>query len=102
MPSYSRRVKIPNKSSQELYDKVTEGLDHFLSKASLGSYEILRNPEKKEFQVKSSLFSAKLTCLEAEMALDAQLSLLATPFRSKLDDAIDRWLAKTFDLKKLS
>jgi hypothetical protein len=102
MPSYSRRVQIPGKSSQELYDKVSQDIERFLSKASLGKFDVERDDGRKELRVKSSMFSATLACREAEMELNAQLSLLATPFKSKLDDAITRWIAKTFNLNSVS
>lgn len=100
MPSYSRRVQIPGRTSQELYDKVSQDIDRFMSKASIGKFEIERNPERKTLQVKGSMFNATLSCGEAEMELNAQLSLLAAPFKSKLDESITRWLNKTFDLSK--
>lgn len=98
MASYSRRVKIPGKSSQELYDVVSKDIDHFLNKASIGKFEVDRDSPKKQLRIKSSLFSATLTCMEAEMELQAQLSLLATPFKSKLDESITRWLSKKFNM----
>lgn len=102
MPSYSRKVQLPGKTSQELFTKVSEGIDRFLSKASIGKYEIERDPGLKEVRVKGSVFSATLKCREAEMELNAQLSLIAAPFRSKLDEGINKWLAKTFDVNHLS
>jgi hypothetical protein len=103
MPSYSRRVKIPGRSSQELYQVTSNDIDHFLSKAPmLGSYQVEPNPENKSLQVKSSMFSATLTCREEEIELSVQLSMLAAPFKSKLDEGISQWLAKKFDLKTLA
>jgi hypothetical protein len=96
MPSYSRKVQIPGKSSQVLYDKVSADIDRFLEKTGMGKFEVTRDAAKKQLQIKSSMFSATLTCQEAAIDLDAKLSLLATPFRSKIDDGIDRWIAKTF------
>lgn len=98
MPSYTRKVQIPGKTSQELYDKVASDIDGFLSKGPFGQYEIERIPEKKEVKVKSSMFSATLTCQDSQMELHAQLSLLAAPFRSKVDEGINKWLAKAFQL----
>ena len=96
MPSYTRKVRIPGKTSQELYDVVAKDIDRFLEKASLGKCEIEKNPSSKKIKVKNRLFSATLNCAEAEMELEATLSLLAMPFRSKLDESIDRWLTKSF------
>lgn len=98
MPSYSRKVNLPGKSSQELYDKVSEGIERFMSKATVGKFDIERDPVQKEVRVKGSVFSATLTCREAQMELNAQLSLIAAPFKSKLDDGITKWLAKTFNV----
>lgn len=98
MPSYTRKVDIPGKSSQELYDKVAADIDRFLSKASFGKFEIDRDPVKREVRVKATMASATLVCRDGCMELQAKLSLLAMPFKSKLDEGIDKWLAKTFKL----
>lgn len=98
MPSYTKKVQIPGKTSQELYDKVSADIDRFLEKAGVGKVEIERNASKKQLQFKSSMFSGTLSCLEGSIDLDAKLSLLASPFKSKIDDGIGRWLAKTFNI----
>ena len=98
MPSYSRRVSVPGKTAQELYDTVSGDIERFLTKSSLGKVELERDPGKKEFLIKATVFSATLACMEGEMELDAKLSLFAAPFKSKLDDSITRWLTKTFQL----
>ena len=97
MPSYSRKVQIPGKTSQELYDKVSADIERFLEKVGMGKFEVTRDAPKKQLQIKSSMFSATLACQEAAINLDAKLSLLATPFRSKIDEGIDRWIDKTFN-----
>ncbi len=98
MPTYSKKVRIPGKSSQELYDKVSEGIDRLMSQTSIGKYAIERDPIQRELHLKGSLFSATLACLDAEIELRAQLSLMAIPFREQLDQGMDRWLTKIFDL----
>ena len=37
MPSYSRTVQLPGKSSQELYDKVSQDIDRFMAEHRLTS-----------------------------------------------------------------
>ena len=96
MAKYSREVKVPGKSSQELYEKVSTDIERFLSKAPLGKTEIDRNPATKTVSVKSSMFSASLICQEGMIRVDGNLSLMALPFRGKLDEGIDKWLAKAF------
>jgi len=101
MPSYSRRVKIPGKTSTELYEAISKDIERFLGKAPIGRFEIDRDPEKKELRIKSAIFSATLACSDAQMEVNAQLSLLAAPFRSKLDDGITSWLEKKFSLDRI-
>lgn len=98
MPSYSRKVQIPGKSSQELYDKVASDIDRFLEKAGVGKVDVERDAGKKEVRIKSSMVSATLACGEGSIGVDAKLSLLAAPFKSKIDDGITRWLSKTFNV----
>ena len=96
MPSYSRSVKVPGKSSQELYDKVSTDIEHFMNKVSIGKFEIERDAAKKQVHVKASMVSATLICQEGSLQVDAKLSLLAAPFKGKLDEGIDKWLSRTF------
>lgn len=98
MPSYSRQVKIPGKSAQELYDKVANDIDRFMSKSPVGKFDIERDPQTRQVSLKSPMASATLKCEEGALRLDAQLSLFAAPFRSKIDEGIDKWIAKTFGL----
>ena len=98
MPSYSRKVSIPGKTSQELYDTVSEDIDRFINKAAIGKFEISRVPAQKKLIIKGSMFSATLVCEESQMELNGQLSLLAAPFRGKLDESITRWLSKKFGM----
>lgn len=98
MPSYTRCVEIPGKSAQDLYDKVSQEIERFLSKTPIGQYDLDRNASSKEVSFKSSMASATLRCSDGRLELDAKLSLFAAPFKGKLDEAIDRWIAKTFNL----
>ena len=102
MPKYSRQVRIPGKTAEELYQQISQDIDHFLSKTPIGKYQLERRPEVKEVEFKSSMASAILICGEEELRLNVNLSLLATPFRSKLDEGIDKWLARKFNLTKPS
>ncbi|MDR3606870.1 MAG: polyhydroxyalkanoic acid system family protein [Oligoflexia bacterium] len=98
MPSLVREVRIPGKSAQELYDKVSAGIDKFMEKAAIGHYDVQRDPAKKEVYLKASMVTATLSCTEEKLVLDAKLSLLATPFRAKIDEGINKWISKTFGI----
>lgn len=100
MPNYVKKVEIPGKNAQELYDTVAKEIEKFIENLSLGSFEIERKPEAKEVRLKASMVTATLSCGEECLQLDAKLSLLAAPFRSKIDEGIDRWLVKTFGLSR--
>ena len=96
MPSYKKEVKVPGKSSQELFDAVSATVDKFLEKASVGKFDINRDAAKKTIDIKSSMFSGQLSCMDGCLKLDANLSLMATPFKSKIDEGIDKWISKVF------
>ena len=96
MSKYSREVEIPGRSAKELYETVSKDIDRFIAKSPIGGFEVIRNEANLSVSVKSSMANATLNCVENRIRLDANLSLFAAPFRGKLDDAIDRWLAKTF------
>ena len=97
MPSYSKEVKVPGRSAQQLFDVVAQSIDRFLEKAMMGGkFELQRDPASRTFTIKSSMFNAKLVCTDGALKLDGSLSLMAAPFRGKLDEGIDKWIAKNF------
>jgi hypothetical protein len=98
MPKYSRSIQLPGKTAQDLYDRVSADIDGFMAKTKIGKYEIARDAPAKKVSFKSSLASATLTCSEGAIQLDAELSLLAAPFRPKLDEGINKWLARAFNV----
>lgn len=98
MASYSRKLSIPGKSSSELYDSISKHIDHFLNQSFIGKVDIVRDPEHKEVSIKGSLFSAKISCEESTIDINAQLSLVATPFKSKIDEGITHWISKIFKI----
>ncbi len=96
MAKYSRCVSVPGKSSQALYEQLSSDIDRFLAKISIGKVEVTRDEKNKSFDVKSSLLKAVLTCQEEQILVEAELSFLAMPFRSKIDTGIDKWIERTF------
>jgi hypothetical protein len=97
MPSYSRKVQIPGQSAQQLFDTVSSHIDRFVDKAP-AKFEIERDAARKEVRLNSSMATATLICREGEMEVEAKLSLFAAPFRSKIDEGINKWLSKTFNI----
>ena len=97
MPKYSRRLEVPGRTSQELFQKTQQEIPKLLEKLAQGKYDLTSNDKKKEFSVNASMFSATLVCQEGILELDYQVGLLVAPFRFKIDAAIDRWVAKAFN-----
>lgn len=96
MPSYSRQVEVRGKSAQELYDKISNDIDGFMEKSAIGKFDVEKNPTARQVILKSSLVNATLHCEDGRLRLEGNLSLMAMPFRSKIDDGINRWLTKNF------
>jgi hypothetical protein len=99
MPKYSRNVSIPGKSAQEIYDRVAADIEGFLSKTPIGKHEIERDSTGRKVRFKSAMASATLTCTEGQVQLDADLSLLAAPFKGKLDEGINKWISRAFGVQ---
>lgn len=96
MPSYKKNVKVTGKSAQELFDRINTEIEKFLTKASIGNFEVKRHPDKKQFAIESKMFSATLDCKEGELDLNGSLSMFAVPFRAKIDEGIDKWISRSF------
>ena len=97
MPSYKKKFNIPGKGGKELYDIISTEIDKFLKKTPIGDFKLECVETAMQFKIKSNMFSAILTCSDGLIDLDGQLSLFAAPFKSKIDEGIDRWLSKTFN-----
>ncbi len=100
MADFSRKIELPGRTADELYNKISSDLAKFLEKGSPVKAEITRNDAARTMEAKSSMFSAKLRCVEGCIQVDVKLGLLALPFKSKLDEGIDKWLRKAFDVGK--
>ncbi len=99
MPKYSRNVSIPGKSAQDLYDRVSADIEKFISKTPIGKYDIQRDATARTVAFKSSMASAKLLCTDGTIQIDVDLSMFAAPFRSKLDEGLNKWLQRAFNLQ---
>src|SRR4051812_6964050 len=99
MPKYSRNVSIPGHAADALYQRVSADIEKFISKVPIGKYDIDRDASAKKVAFKSQLASATLLCMDNSIQIDVDLSLFAAPFRSKLDEGLNKWLAKAFNLQ---
>lgn len=98
MPGYSRKIALPGKSAQEIFEKISKGIDWVENNDSgkFGKMEFARDPGTLSVSLTNTMVSASLTCSDGEIVLDAKLSMIAYAFRSKIDEGIDRWIKKTF------
>jgi hypothetical protein len=96
MPSYSKKVNVPGKSAQELYEKISHDIAQMVAKWGLPNAKLSHEPAKRQILLKAPMVDATLSCLDGELRLDAQLGLLALPFRSKIDEQVDRWVSRNF------
>ncbi|MEN9723784.1 MAG: hypothetical protein RJB38_1770 [Pseudomonadota bacterium] len=97
MPAYSKTVKIPGQSAQSLYERVSTDIDQLVERWGMTHrMDLIRDPSGRQVTLKSAMVTATLRCSEECLVLDAQLSLLAAPFRGKIDEQIDRWVKKNF------
>jgi len=101
MGKYSRNISVPGKSASEIYEKISKDVDRFLASygGSFGKFDVQCDPALQSVTLHSSMATAKLTCGDGQIVLDGKLSLLASPFKSKIDDGINRWLSKNFQIQ---
>jgi len=94
MPAYKKKIKAPGQSADVLFKLVSGGLEGFLKKMGISDFEIKTNASKKQIELESKFFSATLIARKDELELDGSLSLLAMPFKSKIDEGIEKWIQK--------
>jgi hypothetical protein len=96
MASYQKKIQLPGKLADGIYDAVAGDIERFLAKSSLGSVDVTKDPAGKKVSFKSSMASGTLSAKDGELFVDISLSFLATPFKSKIDEGIQKWIGKTF------
>jgi len=82
--------------ADSIYASVVKDIDRFLSKSPIGKYEVKNNEAAKEVSFKSSMASGTLAAKDGSLKVDISLSLLATPFKGKIEEGVTKWLAKAF------
>ena len=96
MASYTKTFSVPGKLADSIYTSVANDIDRFLSKSPLGKYEVSRDDASKTVSFKSSMASGSLIAKDNQLHVDISLSFLATPFKSKIEEGVTKWLTKTF------
>jgi len=96
MASFTKKFPVTGKSADAIYSSISNGIEHFLSKTPIGNCTIERNDALKQVSFKASMASGSLAALDGELKVDISLSLLASAFKSKIDEGITKWLGKTF------
>jgi hypothetical protein len=104
MPSYQRQVSVPGHSAEQIYDLLLSKSEALIQKVNekfgsvIGTLDWSRDASTKTFQLKAKLFSVEIQCLDSRVQCQGQMSFLAVPLKSKIDEGIDRWIQKTFNL----
>jgi hypothetical protein len=96
MAGYTKKISLQGKNSLEIYQAIAADLERFLGKSGMSNIQIDRNEAAKKVSFKASMASGTLTANEGELVVDLSLSLLATPFKGKIDEGIQKWVSKTF------
>jgi hypothetical protein len=96
MASYSKNFPVPGKMADSIYASIAGDIDRFLTKSSIGSFEVKRDDSAKKVSFKSSMASGTLSAKDEQLQVDISLSLLATPFKGKIEEGVNKWLSKTF------
>lgn len=96
MPKYFKQATVQGKKADELYAIVSKEIEAFLAKLSIGKFDVHYDSTKKSVTFKASMASAEVRCTDATITLDGSISLMAVPFKSKIDGAIERWVGRMF------
>lgn len=98
MAKFTKSFNIPGKNGQMIYQAISENIEKFLSKTPIGEHELKKDDAKKEISFKASMASGTIRAQDDGVHVDISLSLLATPFKGKLEEGINKWLSKTFGI----
>jgi hypothetical protein len=96
MASFSKTFSVPGQAAEKIYQLVSSDIDRFLSKTPLGQVQVERSDANKKVSFKSSMASGTLTASENSLTVEVSLSLLASPFKGKIEEGVTKWLNKTF------
>lgn len=96
MANHQKTYEVPGQSAEAIYNAISTQIDAFLKKTPLGDFTIDCQPASKSVTFKAGMASGSLVAHAGKVAVDVKLSLLASPFRGKIDEGIQKWLQKAF------
>ena len=67
MPAYNKKVRVPGKSAQELYEKISKDIEHMVSKWGLPNAKLSHDAANKKVQLKAPMVEATLSCHDGEL-----------------------------------
>lgn len=101
MPAFKKTISVPGLKKDEIYARVKTEVGRAQEKLKdstnpLAKFDVNFRDEICEVGVKAKLFSGSLTFRDGQVEATFDLSILATPFRSQIDEQIDRWVTRAF------
>jgi hypothetical protein len=96
MAKFSQKFPVPGKPAAAIYAAISTSIETFISKTPLGTADIQRDEAAKSVSFKAGMASGVLTASDNELQVDISLSLLASPFKGKIEEGVTKWLNKTF------
>ncbi len=94
MAKIERTLELKGQSAEEIYKKISGGLETILKQVPAKDVNLQRDDEKKTVSFDSPMASAKLQCFDGRVQFELTLGLMASMFKGKVTKAIDDWLAK--------
>ena len=96
MPKYQLNLDVPGVSADTIYEKVQIEIDQFFSKMGVGEFKFEYRPNDLEIDLDNKNFSGTLKCMNGKLSVEGKIGLLAVPFKSKIDEAVSKWISRTF------
>ena len=89
VPKHFKRIELIGLKKEQIYAKAATDIERILGKLPLGKTDLKKNDSTLSFHIKASLVEADLTCIDGAMEFNGNLSLMAIPFRSKIDEMLE-------------
>ena len=91
MPKLHKRIEIPGQSARDLFARIRSEMEQSLARAGVDGAKLSLRESECVVEVSHAMIAGTIRCHEGAIEVDAKLSLLATPFRSKIEGWFEAW-----------
>ncbi len=92
MAAIQKTITLTGRSAAEIYELLARDLETWSKHSALPGIKIEPHPQEQTVRLQSQWVNANFRCFDGQIQVQAELSWMARPFRSKIEAQLDKWV----------